>query len=282
MEINNTLLTSILSTLLSSVKMYFMMLSYSRRNHRSILAAPSTFNNNSSLLPMITLIIEFIGVRFNLSSNPRGPDKVLVLERIQNYENKIQQLNNMEEKDFYDRFRMPRILFNNVCDIITPLIDVGPATGGRKRIPTKIQLALTLRYLAGATYLDIIDNYQVSKSVIYNILDRVCAAIIEKFPIKIPTREQANEYALKFCQKSDLTNCVGAIDGLLIAMEQKTHKDYGRKGFCGMNLQAIAGPFGEVLWFSFKTLASVPDGQALRLTTLYEIGAELDWLDDNR
>ena len=58
-------------------------------------------------------------------------------------------------------------------------------------ISPELRVAMTIRWLAGGSYLDLKVHMGVATSTFYNIAEDVCDAIIETFPIKFDTSRDA-------------------------------------------------------------------------------------------
>jgi len=202
----------------------------------------------------------------------RTRDKKRKTEKMEKIAKAEDELSKLSDIDFRKKYRVTKQIFENILNSITPLITTQYRFGGRYQVPARLKLASTLRYLAGGSYLDISSIYSTSQRTFYNHRDLVMDAIIQCFPIVPPTRLEARDIAENFKQKSDLSCCVGAIDGLLIRVNQKRKDDYTRKGFPAVNLQGIAGPNGEFLYVNTQCYGSVPDGQAIRVSCLWEAG----------
>jgi len=190
-------------------------------------------------------------------------------EKIAKAEDELSKLSGI---DFRKKYRVTMEIFENILNAITPIITNQFRFGGRLQVPARLKLASTLRYLAGGSYLDIASIYSTSQRTFYNHRGSVMDAIIQCFPIVPPTLLEARDIAENFKQKSDLSCCVGAIDGLLIRVNQRRKDDYTRKGFPAVNLQGIAGPNGEFLYVNTQCYGSVADGQAIRVSCLWEAG----------
>ena len=54
-------------------------------------------------------------------------------------------------------------------------------------ISPSMQLGMSLRYLAGGSYLDIPDRYGVSKSSFYSLVFQCLEPIVQHYPIVFPT-----------------------------------------------------------------------------------------------
>ena len=96
------------------------------------------------------------------------------------WERRVAFLKPHEFKRFY-RFSLP--LFNRVVVRLKPHLEKKSLHAGKKRPPisTEIQLACTLRYLAGGSYLDIAHHHGVSDTNFNKIVTRVVSLIIRLY-----------------------------------------------------------------------------------------------------
>jgi hypothetical protein len=139
---------------------------------------------------------------------------------------------------------------NGMLDI--PCYQALQTLGGM--IPGEIRMAITLRLLAGGSYLDLGSIFYVSSSSIYKIFAECIGWVLETFHFPLPALiRDGNWSALKliadqFTVKTGgiLWGTIGALDGLGIRIKCPGFKfvsDPGnffcRKGFYGLNVQAI-------------------------------------------
>jgi hypothetical protein len=124
------------------------------------------------------------------------------------------------------------------------------------RVLAELALSAAIRYFAGGSVWDIMISHGISRSEVYACIWIVVDAVNAQpsFDITFPsTHSQQYAIAREFQQKSEcrFSNCVGAIDGMLIWMERpgiKVCQEAGvdaNKLFCGrkhkfgLNMQAI-------------------------------------------
>jgi hypothetical protein len=84
-------------------------------------------------------------------------------------------------------------------------------------------------------------------------------------------------------RREELHSCVGAIDGIAIRIRQPLKTECNspisyrnRKGFCSINMQAIAGGCMRFLWVSLKSPGSTHDSTAFHITKFSQ-----SWLFEN-
>ncbi len=164
------------------------------------------------------------------------------------------------------------------------------STGGF--ISGEVKLAITLRILAGGSYLDLALLYDTSSSHAYDIFHSVINNwILDDKLVKISGIDYMNddkrleEVAMIFLQKSDgvLAGCIGAIDGWLVKIIQPSYKDgvkypgtfFSRKGFYALNVVAIVDRDKRVLYRVIQARGAEHDSTAFKNTKLYA------WLEKN-
>ena len=119
----------------------------------------------------------------------------------------------------------------------------------------EIKMAITLRMLAGGSYLDLFLLYDVFHTYPYQVMDTVQEDWIgndEIFPIsgkdylndKEKTHNVANDFEAG-CRCGAFQGCIGALDGWLVKIKKPSNKDgvrfpsdfFSRKGFYVINVQ---------------------------------------------
>ena len=125
------------------------------------------------------------------------------------------------------------------------------STGGF--VSGEVKLALTLRLLAGGSYLDLALLYEVGPSYAYEIFhDVVKNWLLDDRLVKIhgieyvTDEERLEKVALEFARSSGglFNGCIGAIDGWIVKIKKPTAKDnvtnplsfFSRKGYFGLNV----------------------------------------------
>lgn len=164
----------------------------------------------------------------------------------------------------------------------------------------EIKLAITIRMLAGASYLDLILSYGLKSSTIYKIFHE-CKEWINlsfKFPL-VDYLKKEDLPALRlisddFSSRSSgvFAGVIGAIDGLAIRIRcpslqvdgiEDCGNYYCRKGFYALNLQAICDSHKRIIWLSSGHKGSVHDSAAFAETMLFDLlKSKADFLHQNR
>jgi hypothetical protein len=179
--------------------------------------------------------------------------------------------------------------FRKLVDKISPFMPVGDFSQAKVNGPISIdtRVAVSLRYFAGGSPLDIAPLYGIAVNEVLRSVWRVVDAVnnYPKFRIEYPScHEEQKKIAKKFREKSgaDFQCCAGAIDGILIW----THKPMesccieagcadgkfhcGRKGKYGLNCQAVCDVRGRFLDLSILYPGSTSDCLAFEGMSLFE------------
>ena len=153
-------------------------------------------------------------------------------------------------------------------------------------IQGELKLALTLRFLVDASYLDLFMAYHVQANYILTIIAEVtkhCICHPKVLPMNFhedvlynPPRR--NEIRSQFGQSSDgiLGGCIGAIDGWLVKIRCPTLDEVAnpgkymcRKGFFALNVQAIVDKKKRILWSYIGEKGCTHDSTMFKNSTLY-------------
>jgi hypothetical protein len=86
-------------------------------------------------------------------------------------------LNGLSDHHFKRVYRLPRVLFFDLCAKLQCYYRKSGRAPQYSRIPIHPRLSMTLRWLAGGNYLDIALWHHVSVSTFYSIVDETAAAI---------------------------------------------------------------------------------------------------------
>lgn len=195
-----------------------------------------------------------------------------------------QSCHDMNDRHFRRRYRMDKESFWILLDIIEPHL---PSTGESRvrgsicSIPNgpithTARLSMALRIAAGGDPLDIAVNHGVSDAEPTESFWLVVDAVHKSFQLDInfPTSHEAQyELAQEFRSKSTIgiTNCVGAIDGILMWIHKPTDQDCdvlgfrqtkffcGRKKKFGLNMQAVCDARRRFLWVELRYPGSTSD-----------------------
>ena len=150
-----------------------------------------------------------------------------------------------------------------------------------------LQLAVTLRLLAGGSYLDICFGYHISTGSIYSIFWRVLQAIddvLDNIRFDYESAEAMEDLEATFVKisKGAFRGTVAAGDGIVFRRTKPSVADvdgdvrsfYTRKGFWGHAVQAFCDGNCKFIHVSQRVCASTHDGTAYVLTGISKIISE--------
>jgi DDE superfamily endonuclease len=153
-------------------------------------------------------------------------------------------------------------------------------------IPGEIKVAISLRMLAGGSYLDLVPLFEVSTSHVYNIFHTFLAWVLKSFdfPLVSLLREKnwsaINQFANGYAEKSNgvFFGPFSALDGIAIRVRCPTEREvpdpgnyYCRKGFHALNVQAMCDKNKRFLWCYPSNKGSTHDSVAFTSSKLYEL-----------
>ena len=124
------------------------------------------------------------------SEKPRGPP--IRRQRLVWSEFKRQRV---EDGSFRRMFRVTDHQFDQLVSILKPFLQVDEGQAGRSTdagsISVQLRVALTLRFLAGGSYLDLFHLFGIGISTFYQCKDQVIAAINKapELKLQLPTTE---------------------------------------------------------------------------------------------
>jgi len=221
-------------------------------------------------------------------------------------------VDDLSDVEFRKIFRMPRDVFYEVCDKVKDNVGVDNfvpeshvkqleesgdkvALMAKKKgglISGEAKLGITLRLLAGGSYLDNRLSFKVKFSSQYKILHDVCEKWLDHdsiFPFVLKEMVEGDDVESmktlsdQFSMRASdghFAGCIGAMDGIalkigcpqLVRDEVPNPGDYYcHKGFYALNMQAIFDPFKRFLWLSSGHIGSCPDARAFPDTELHKL-----------
>ena len=162
----------------------------------------------------------------------------------------------------------------------------------------EIKLAVTLRLLAGASYLDLLLLYGISYQHIYTIFhyvnkEWICHNDVTNisFHNDLQDENSMEATAKQFANGTShgiISGCIGAVDGWLVRIKCPSHSRdgiknpgayYYRKGFYAFNIQIIADKNKMILWKSALHKGAQHDSPAFQTSNLYEqLQNKMEWL----
>jgi hypothetical protein len=160
-------------------------------------------------------------------------------------------------------------------------------TGGYINGETK--LAITLRLMAGGSFLDIAAlyccGYTYTNEIFHATIAKwICNDEVIKFEgldylENIPFMlENAKAFSSTGCHQGIFSGVIGSLDGWLVKIRRPRKSDmvgdiasfYCRKGFYAVNVQAIVNKNKLVLWRSIKCRGAEHDSNAFKKSELYK------------
>lgn len=110
------------------------------------------------------------------------------------------------DRDFRRAFRMDRRLIRKLLNLIRAGITKNDEMGrrsGRRTIKPYVRLAVTLRMIAGARYMDLIKSYKISHTAVFSIFHSTCDVLMRQLrlpglPPTIPGGLLKNSESLEF------------------------------------------------------------------------------------
>lgn len=194
----------------------------------------------------------------------------------------------LSDRAFRDCFRMSRPSFDFLLDIVRRDIskfsdqeEMEEERSHRSGNSTQAQiiLAVAIRMLAGGSTHDIALAFDIGFSTVYTYLHSVVDSISNRIHLdSIPTNErELRTSALKFATSrpsvNPLPGCVGAIDGITIAIErpQKIYNPsafYCRKGYYAIPVQGLVNSEYKFAAMSAFCTGSTHDSAALKMSNI--------------
>jgi hypothetical protein len=231
------------------------------------------------------------GARRTRAANiDRGADRTHALDFIQRFSDDM----------FKRQYRLSREDFEA---LVTKIKDTKPGydearhrmmavRSSKSWVPIYLKLAVTMRYLAGASYLDMI-WYGVPPHMVTSLVRKMLVDLDRALDnISLPSDEEgwqklSRNWAIKRMVKHNgiATNMgtVLAIDGFVLEIRQPTTKElrgrdvndfFNRKGFYGLLAQVACDANGKIRFVDMSWPGATNDITAIRQTSLYKMFVE--------
>jgi len=193
------------------------------------------------------------------------------------------------EKDFRRYLRVSSQLFDELVDGISPDEATlarsrraaqnaagrkGSADGRGGFIEYPIRLAITLRYMAGASYLDLCYLFGVKRSTFYNIIWDTLTRLDKFMPDftlenDVNSQQRCRALAGGFERRTGghVRGCIGALDGMSLKIEAPNtsthfHKYFCRKLFHAVSVQAVCDADRRFIFMDTNQTGSTHDSTA--------------------
>ena len=191
----------------------------------------------------------------------------------------------MLRSEFTRMYRMDPSTFAYLVDALSPRIDKNffQAERAGGYISPQLRVAITIRWLAGGSYLDLKVNWGIATSTFYEITENVVDAIIATFPIEFDADQDAlKTRAAEFAARQHkhrrvFKGVVGAVDGILIKVRCPWASEvglprsfYSRKGFFAINVQAVCDVRKRFIFVGMDMPGSSHDARAFGMCALWE------------
>jgi hypothetical protein len=183
----------------------------------------------------------------------------------------------LSPQDFTRCFRMPREAFDDLLRLLWPwmLRDKRRARcGDGGAIAPAVRLAIFLRILGGASYLDVMLAFRVGRSTVYGVFFATLNATIQAIPMPgLPVdnvdamRKLATGFRVSRTPNSPLWGCIAALDGISFAIckppdDLHPRHYFTRKGFYALPVQALVDASYKFLYMSARCVGSAHDSLA--------------------
>jgi DDE superfamily endonuclease len=192
----------------------------------------------------------------------------------------------ISDAEFTRAFRIPREAFHSLCRTLRLDLFRDEAHSARSRgdaIETAARLAVTLRMLTGASYLNLVMLFRVAKATIYDIFHSTADIINRRLQMPgVPIGNSsklfrlAEAFSKSRTPPSPLYGCVGALDGIAIAIvkppdEFVPRNFYCRKGMYCLPVQAVVDSTYRFLYMSANCVGSTHDSLSFTCSRLGQI-----------
>ena len=182
-----------------------------------------------------------------------------------------------DKKVFKARYRMSQDEFQQLFDLLLPHIALKHPT--RHSLPEENRLGLTLRFLAGGSYLDLSQIHGIYPDTVYRIVKQVLMGIYNSMDTDFPigNSEELQRIADGFSKRSKRAwrKCCGALDGSIIRINRPSSKDsmfpdqyFCRKKCYAINMLAICDSQYVFRWFSTRFPGSTHDATGYAVSPL--------------
>jgi DDE superfamily endonuclease/Villin headpiece domain len=189
----------------------------------------------------------------------------------------------LSEGDFTRCFRMPRTAFYKLVAMLKPDLMRNASMAKRSSggvIEPASRLAIFLRMLAGASYLDLQLSFCVARSTIYGIFTDTLSAVLTIMPnLVVPVadeirlRDLSEGFRTSRMPHSALFGCIAALDGIALPIIKPLDKyfprhHFTRKGFYALPVQAMCDSEYRFLFMSARCVGSTHDSLAWACSSL--------------
>ena len=213
--------------------------------------------------------------------------------------------NRVSDRHFRRQFRMSHVVFTHLCNRLSSAVgenvfrpenaileETRNSASNRARgglIPGEVKTAISLRILAGGSYLDLMPLFYVSVPHIYVIFDEFLDWVLRAFNFPLAGYLQTEDWAtlaaiaepFSYSSNGSFNGIFGALDGLAVRISSPTLDEvtdpgnyYCRKGFFAVNVQAMCNRSRKFLWCYTSNKGSTHDSVAFSNSRLYSLLAQ--------
>ena len=149
----------------------------------------------------------------------------------------VEQMDLLQDGTFKKMFRVDRLTFYDILERITPFMwqrdETKAHNSSGSSIPVKTRLAVSLRWLAGGSYLDICFAWGIGHSTFYHhdgilwpTLEAIDAAYhLIGLPFNDPEQLEKLSEGFKLHSRGILDGCIMAIEGFAVRTRQPFRKE---------------------------------------------------------
>lgn len=191
-------------------------------------------------------------------------------------------INELPDDHFKRLYRVTKDQFDILLDLVSPELQRQKRKNSefRRAVPPAISLFITLRLLAGASYLDVSWPYGVARSTVFTLFDQCLFALNSALgKIRFPVSEEECHIAarrFKMERKSPFYGVISALDGLAVKIVQPKNvpdprKYFNRKSFFAVVVQAACTADHKFSFVSARHAGSTHDSTAFQATALHRV-----------
>jgi DDE superfamily endonuclease len=195
--------------------------------------------------------------------------------------------------EFTRCFRMPREVFTKLLRLLRPRLerDADMATqssGGR--IEPEVRLAVLLRILGGASYLDLMMVFRIGRSSVYQVVFSTISAVLFVMPMPgvpfddvVAMKKLVEGFQSSLTPRNILWGCIAALDGISLPIKKPLDRYYPRhyftrKGFYALSVQAMCDSSYRFLYMSANCVGSTHESLAWHAQRLAQsLSTDFNW-----
>jgi nuclease HARBI1 len=187
-----------------------------------------------------------------------------------------EHIGGLSDGQFRRMYRLPKEAFQQLANVIGEHRQSAGRRPGRHAVDAK--LSMTLRWLAGGSYLDIALAHCVSVSTFFHVVDETVSDIDDTITLEFwyENEQYLKRVSAGFTRgRSPIYGCAGAIDGIAIKIVEpwagttaNSSTYFNRKGFFALNVQAMCDCDYKFTFASALCPGSTHDSTAFAVSSL--------------